>query len=73
MSAAVSFPPGYLKENNGPRAIAACTVILVITTILFPMRFYSRSLTPGQRAWDDHLLIPAYMFLLGLIACVYGQ
>lgn len=73
MSDSVQYPPGYLEEDHGRRVIAACSVILVITTVLLPLRFYARSLAPGQRAWDDHLLIPAYVLLLGLVACLYGK
>lgn len=67
-----SFPPGYLEENNGGRVYAACTIILIVTTVLFPLRLYARSLTSAKRGWDDHVLIPSYVFLLGLIASVYG-
>lgn len=66
------YPPGYLEVDHGSRVLASCTTILVVTTILFPLRFYARGLAPGQRAWDDHLLFPSYILLLGLIASVYG-
>ncbi|KUI58883.1 hypothetical protein VP1G_06191 [Cytospora mali] len=68
-----SFSREFLKVDNGGRVIAACTVILIITTILFPLRLYARSLTSAPRAWDDHVLIPSYVFLLGLIASVYAE
>lgn len=67
------FPPGYLEENKGGRVIAAVTSMLAITTILFALRLYARSLTKAPRGWDDHLLIPSYIFMLGLIASIYGQ
>ncbi|KAI1389364.1 uncharacterized protein F4822DRAFT_198327 [Hypoxylon trugodes] len=67
------FPPGYLEENNGGRVIAAATTILVITTILFALRLYARSLTSAARGWDDHVLIPAYILLLGLIGSLYAE
>ncbi|KAL7624946.1 hypothetical protein AAE478_004160 [Parahypoxylon ruwenzoriense] len=67
------FPPGYLEEDNGGRVIAATTTILVITTVLFASRLYARSLTTAPRGWDDHLLIPAYILLLGLIGSLYAE
>lgn len=66
------FPPGYLEEDHGPRVIAANTTILVVSTILFALRLIARSLTPAKRGWDDHVLIPAYIFLLGLIITLYS-
>lgn len=67
------FPPGYLEENKSGRVIAAVTSMLAITTILFALRLYARSLTKTPRGWDDHLLIPSYIFIVGVIASIYGQ
>ncbi|KAI1342702.1 hypothetical protein F5Y15DRAFT_312660 [Xylariaceae sp. FL0016] len=70
---ATTYPPGYLEENRGDSVIAAATVILIFTTVLFGLRLYARSLTNAKRGWDDHLLIPAYVFLLGLLSCLYAD
>ncbi|KAF3063484.1 hypothetical protein GL218_02765 [Daldinia childiae] len=67
------FPPGYLEEDHGGRVIAAVTTILVITTVLFGLRLWARSLTTAQRGWDDHVLIPAYIFLLALCGSLYAE
>jgi hypothetical protein len=67
------FPPGYLEENRGSSVIAATTSILVICTVLFALRLVARFLTPAKRGWDDHLLIPSYMFLLGLVIILYSM
>jgi hypothetical protein len=67
------FPPGYLEEDNGGRVIAAVTTMLVIATILYALRLYARSLTKAPRGWDDHVLIPAYIFFLGLVSCMYAE
>ncbi|KAI1475335.1 hypothetical protein K445DRAFT_314477 [Daldinia sp. EC12] len=67
------FPPGYLEEDHGGRVIAAVTTILVVTTVLFGLRLWARSLTTAQRGWDDHVLIPAYIFLLALLGSLYAE
>lgn len=65
------FPPGYLEANEGNQVIAAASFILVLTTILLAMRLYARSLTKATRGWDEFLLVPSYMCLVGLIICLY--
>ncbi|KAH9908164.1 hypothetical protein F4778DRAFT_465868 [Xylariomycetidae sp. FL2044] len=67
----VPFPPGELEADKSSEVIGAATTILVITTLLFGLRLVARSLTQAKRGWDDHLLIPAYFFLLGLIIILY--
>ena len=65
------FPPEYLEANNGGRVIVACSIILAVSTILSGLRFYARGPIGATRGWDDFVLIPAYILLLGLIICVY--
>lgn len=67
------FPPGYLEEYTGDRVLAANTVILIASTILLALRLYARSLTRATRGWDEFLLVPAWIFLLGLIICLYRR
>lgn len=67
------FPPGYLEETKGGRVLAANTVILVSSTVLLALRLYARSLTRASRGWDEFLLVPAWVLLLGLIICLYSR
>ncbi|KAH8429732.1 uncharacterized protein LDX57_007404 [Aspergillus melleus] len=65
------FPPGYMEADRGSQVIAASSFILVLTTILLAMRLYARSLTKAARGWDEFLLVPSYMCLIGLLICLY--
>ena len=67
------FPPGYLEEDHGPKVLAATTVILVFTTVLLGLRIYARSLTKAERGWDEFLLYPSYLLLVGLLICLYRK
>ncbi|KAI9036750.1 cytochrome P450 [Aspergillus affinis] len=65
------YPPGYLEEDRSSQVIVASSFILVLTTILLAMRLYARSLTKAVRGWDEFLLVPSYICLMGLIVCLY--
>ncbi|KAL4966090.1 uncharacterized protein BDV14DRAFT_199223 [Aspergillus stella-maris] len=65
------YPPSYLETDNGSRVVVASTFIIVLTTVLLALRLFARSLTQARRGWDEFLLIPSYLFLVGLIICLY--
>ena len=67
------FPPGYLEAYSGRQVIIADSVILAFATILLCLRFYSRSLTSVSRGWDDFLLLPAWICLVGLGSVIYSK
>lgn len=60
----------YLAEDISGQLLAATTVILVITTALVALRFYARSLTNASAGWDDLLLPPSWILVVG--ACTTG-
>ncbi|RAL13171.1 uncharacterized protein BO97DRAFT_388960 [Aspergillus homomorphus CBS 101889] len=66
-----SYPAGWLEVDHGSRVMAAVSFILVFTTILLALRLYARSLTSASRGWDEFLLVPSYLCLLGLLVCLY--
>ncbi|KAL3473782.1 hypothetical protein BJX99DRAFT_261039 [Aspergillus californicus] len=63
--------PGYLETDNGSRVIIATSFILVLATVLLALRLFARSLTQARRGWDEFLLVPSYLCLVGLIICLY--
>ncbi|KAK1145155.1 hypothetical protein N8T08_004588 [Aspergillus melleus] len=65
------YPPGYMEANRGNQVLAATSFILVLSTILLAMRLYARSLTKASRGWDEFLLVPSYMCVMGLSICLY--
>ena len=67
------FPPGYLEEYSGDQLVVANTVILVIATSLLALRLYARSLTNASRGWDEFLLPPSWVLLLGLGILLYSK
>ena len=68
-----SYPPGYLEVDHGGNVIGAASFILVFTTILLVLRLYARTLTKASWGWDEFLLAPSYLCLIGLLICLYRQ
>lgn len=64
------LPPKYLSQNTSGQVITANTVILTIATVLLMLRFHARTLSSANRGWDDLLLLPAWILLVG--TCVTG-
>lgn len=64
------FSLDYLNEDSSNRLLAAITVILIIVTVLLGLRLYARNLTNAARGWDEFLLPPAWLLVVG--ACVTG-
>lgn len=60
----------YLNEDISSQLMAATTVILVATTILFCLRLYARTLPSIKPGPEDILLIAAY--ILSTASCVTG-
>jgi hypothetical protein len=67
------YAPGFLDVNHSGRVFGAVSFILVFTTILLALRLYARSLTRASRGWDEYILVPSYLCLLGLLICLYGE
>lgn len=67
------LPPEYLAEYSGARLIVANSIILVVATTLLALRLYARSLTNASRGWDEFLLPPAWILLLGLGIVIYSE
>ena len=63
----------YLGENSSGKVVASTSVILILATFLLALRFYSRLLTKTPSSWDDILLLPAWMFLVGACIVAYGK
>lgn len=71
-SSTETYPSGYMEVNHGGRVIGAVTFILIFTSALLILRLYARSLTKATRGWDEFLLVPSYLLMLGLFICLYG-
>jgi len=66
MDSTAKFPPGYLEQYSGNPMVAATVAILVIATILCGLRAWVRVFLTKVKGWDDYLLLPAWLFLIGL-------
>ncbi|KAJ5647101.1 integral membrane protein [Penicillium lividum] len=76
-SSSTSDNAAYLDEDISYRLMAATTIILVATTILFGLRLYTRTLPSIKPGPEDLLLIAAYILstascLTGYLAITYG-
>lgn len=67
------FPPGYLEADHSNQLLAANTVILAFATILLVLRLYARSLKNVKWGWDDILLPPAWILLVGTSVTGYRE
>lgn len=65
--------PKYLAEDNSAGVVAATTVIVVVSTILFPLRLYGRKLKGIPVHFEEALLYPAYFALLALATVFYRK
>ena len=58
--------PSYLMEDCSRELIAAVITILTLSTILLALRLYARFLTKADRGWDEFLLPPAWILIVGV-------
>lgn len=68
-----NLTPEYLKAYNGHQVLVADAIILALTTVLLGLRIYVRSFKTAARGWDDYLLPPAWLLLVGLGIIVFGM
>jgi hypothetical protein len=73
MESTSEFPPGYLEQYSGKPMVATTVAILVIATILFGLRAWVRISLTTFKGWDDYLLLPAWLVLIGLGATILSK
>jgi hypothetical protein len=62
-----------MEQYSGKPMVAATVAILVITTILCGLRAWVRISLTTVKGWDDYLLLPAWLFLVGLGATTLSK
>jgi hypothetical protein len=70
---ATTYPPEYLSQDISSQLFAADTIILAITTVLLVLRYYAGSLTTASKGWNDLLLFPAWILVVGAVICGYSK
>ncbi|KAF7862477.1 hypothetical protein EAF04_007350 [Stromatinia cepivora] len=69
--ASPDFTPEYMNAYTGNQVVIADATILALSTILLGLRIYVRSSRSAARGWDDYLLLPAWLLLVGLGIIVF--
>ena len=72
-SNAPTFPPDYAKADRSGQLVAANVTMLITSTVFLGLRLYVRRLTNSPRGWDEFLLPPAYLLLLGVIVSTWRE
>lgn len=66
-------PPSWLADTSTASLVGVTSVMLPLATALLGLRLYSRHLTKASRGWDEFLLPPAYLGLVGLVVINYRK
>ncbi|THV48372.1 hypothetical protein BGAL_0252g00040 [Botrytis galanthina] len=69
--ASPNLSPEYLNAYTGNRVMIADAIILTLSTIFLGLRIYVRSFKTAARGWDDYLLPPAWLLLVGLGVIIF--
>ncbi|KAG8534298.1 uncharacterized protein KY384_001142 [Bacidia gigantensis] len=56
---------------RGPGLLDLAIALVVLETCFVALYFFSRTLSKTAKGWDVYLMLPAYIFNLGLITCVF--